>query len=134
MNRIITGIKFNRNLLSLTHIFTIFEHMCIYTWYYDYNPLLKAVQLMVSEVLILHENIELFPSGDSYDISLGNNYIKNLTPLVLVRKPIRNQLGWVDVAKEDWSWGTKPYLFFRGAFEIFDIANFFERKNRICCT
>ena len=75
--------------------------MCLTNFFDEYNTLLNAVQLVVSKVLMFHENIELFPSGDSYDISLGNNYIKNLTPLVIVRKPIRNQLGWVDVSKED---------------------------------
>ena len=59
------------------------------------------MQLVVSEVLMFHENIELFPSGDSYDISPGNNEPTERITLVLVGIPIRNQLGWVEVAKED---------------------------------
>ena len=55
---------------------------------------------MVSEVLMFHENTELFPSGDSYDISMGNNEPTENITLVLVGIPIRNQLGWVKLAKE----------------------------------
>ena len=56
---------------------------------------------MVSEVLMFHENTELFPSGDSYDISTGNNNYTERITIVLVGIPIINQLFWVDVAKED---------------------------------
>ena len=59
------------------------------------------MQLVVTKVLIFHENIELFPSGDSYDIYLGNNEPTERTTLVLVGIPIRNQLGWVEVEKEE---------------------------------
>ena len=55
-------------------LFTIFQHIFINIFSYDSNSLLNAVQLMVSEVLEFHENTELFPSGDSYEISPGNNY------------------------------------------------------------
>ena len=61
----------------------------------------SAEQLMVSKVIMLHENTELFPSGDYYDISLGNNYPTERITLVLVGIPIRNQLVWVEAAKED---------------------------------
>ena len=59
------------------------------------------MQLVVTKVLIFHENTELFPSGDSYDISPVNNYpIEHIT-LVLVGVPIRNKLGWVELVKEE---------------------------------
>ena len=61
---------------------------------------MNAVQLVVSEVLMFYENIELFPSGDSYDISLGNYYPTKRITLVLVGIPIRNQLVWVELARE----------------------------------
>ena len=82
-------------------LYTIFECMCLTTFSDDYNPLLNGVQLVVSEVLIYHENTELFPSGDSYDISPGKNDPTKHIKIVLVGIPIRNQLGWVEVAKED---------------------------------
>ena len=52
-------------------IFYILELFCLSTFSDDSNPLMNAVQLMVSEVLTFHENTEIFPSGDSYDISSG---------------------------------------------------------------
>ena len=61
----------------------------------------SAAQLMVSKVIMLHENTELFPSGDYYDISLGNNYPTERITLVLVGIPIRIQLLWVGVLKEE---------------------------------
>ena len=54
---------------------------------------------MVSKVLIFHENIDLFPSEDSYDISLGDNNPTERITLFLVGIPIRNQLGWLEVVK-----------------------------------
>ena len=62
---------------------------------------MNAVKLVVSEVVMFHENTELFPSGDSYDISTGNNYPNGRITLVLVGIPIKNQLGWFEVVKED---------------------------------
>ena len=59
------------------------------------------MQLIVSEVLMVHENKELFPSDDSYEISTGNNDTMKRTTLVLVRIPIINQLIWAEVAKKD---------------------------------
>ena len=101
MNRSLTGILFDHNLLPLLLLFTIFECICLTTFHDDSNPLMKAVQLVVSEVLIFHENTELFPSGDSYDISPGNNEPTDHITLVLVGIPIINQLGRVEVSKED---------------------------------
>ena len=75
--------------------------MCVTTFSNDSNPLLSRVQLVVSEVLMFHENTELFPSGDSYDISLRNKDPTKRIMLVLVGIPIRNQIFWLEVSKED---------------------------------
>ena len=56
---------------------------------------------MVSEVLMFDENIELFPSGYSYDIYPGNNEPTERIPLVLVVIPIINKLFWMGVTKEE---------------------------------
>ena len=101
MNRSLTVIASNRSLPPFLDIFTIFECICLTNLSDEYNPLLNGVKLVVSEVLTFHENTELFPSGDSYDISLGNNEPTKRTTLVLVGIPIRNQLGWVEVEKEE---------------------------------
>ena len=101
MNRSLDSIVFNRNLPPLLLLFTIFEHMCLNAFSDDVNPLMNAVQLMVSEVLMFHENIEQFPSVDSYDLFPGNNELAKRITLVLVGIPIRNLLGWVEVEKED---------------------------------
>ena len=53
------------------------------------------------------KNIDLLPSGDSYDLSTGNNETTYHITLALVRIPARNQRGWVDVAKEVQERGTK---------------------------
>ena len=50
---------------------------------------------------MVHENKELFPSDDSYEISTGNNDTIKRTTLVLVSIPIINQLIWAEVAKKD---------------------------------
>ena len=56
---------------------------------------------MVFKFLILRENTELIPSSDSYELSPGNNVPTDGTTLVLVGIPTRNQLGCVEVAKEE---------------------------------
>ena len=89
------GIGFYRNLPHLIFLFTIFECMCITTFYDESNPLLNAVQLVVSEVLMFHENTELFPSGDSYDIYSGNNDPTKYITILFFSIHIRNKLGWV---------------------------------------
>ena len=61
---------------------------------------------MVSEVLMFHKNIELLPFGDSYEISPSNNYPTKLITLVLVVIPVRTQLYWVKVAREELSRDT----------------------------
>ena len=101
MNRSLTGIGFDQNLPLLLLLCTIFECMCLTTFNDEYNALMDVVQIMVSEVLMFHENAELFPSGDSYDISLGNNETTERIMLVLVGIPIINQLGWVKVDKRE---------------------------------
>ena len=58
---------------------------------------MNTLKLMVFEVLMFHENTELLPSGDSYDLSLGyNDPTERITP-VLVGINVRNQLFWVEV-------------------------------------
>ena len=63
-------ILYDHNPPPLLLIFTIFEHMCLTTFYDGSNPPLNTVQLMVSKVLMFHENTDLIPFGDSYDLSL----------------------------------------------------------------
>ena len=74
MNRSLTGIIFERKLAPLLLIFTIFQHMSLTTVSDDSNPLINKWQLMVPKILMFHENTDIFPYGDSYDISRGNNY------------------------------------------------------------
>ena len=54
---------------------------------------MNAVQLMVSELPNFHENIYLLPSGDSYDLSMGNIEPSERIMLVLVGIPVKNQFG-----------------------------------------
>ena len=100
MNRSLTGIGFDCKLPPLLLLFTIFKYMILTTFSNDSNPLLNKVQLVVSKVLTFHENTELLPSSDSYEISQDNNDLTKRITLVLVGIPIRNQLGWIEVAKE----------------------------------
>ena len=59
---------------------------------------MNTVQPMVSKVLMFHENEELLPSSDYYDLSPGNNYpTKNIT-LILSGVPVNNNLGLVGLA------------------------------------
>ena len=51
---------------------------------------MNAVQLVVSEVIMFHENTVLFPSGDSYEISRYNNEPTERITLVLFGIPIMN--------------------------------------------
>ena len=64
---------------------------------------MNLVKIMVSEVLMFHENTDLFPSGDSYDIYPDDNDLTKRITLILVAVPTRNQPGWVMSAKEDLS-------------------------------
>ena len=75
--------------------------MCLNTFSVESNPPLKTVQLMFFKVLMFHENIELLPSGDSYDLSPVNNGPTEGIMLVLVGMPVSNKLGWAEVVRED---------------------------------
>ena len=61
---------------------------------------MNAVKLMVSEFLKFREDTELFPSGDSYDISTGNNDPTYQINIVLVGLLIINHPGWLYIAEE----------------------------------
>ena len=67
------------------------------TFSIDSNPPLNTVQLMVFEFLILHENTEMIPSRDSYNLYTGNNDPTEVIMLFIVGVPTINQLGWVQV-------------------------------------
>ena len=67
--------------------------MFLNTFSDESNPLLNSVQLVVSEVLIFHENLYMFPFGDPYEISPGVNDPTESITLVPVGLPIINQLG-----------------------------------------
>ena len=69
------------------------------TFYYDYNPPLNTVQLMVSKVLVFHENIDLLHSDECCDTSTGNSDPSEHIMLVLVGIPVSNQLGCVELSK-----------------------------------
>ena len=75
------------------------EYMCLDTLSDDSNPPLNAVQLMVSKVLVFHENTEVhIPYGDSYDLYPGNNEPHQApSRLSLLGIPVRNQCGWEGV-------------------------------------
>ena len=59
------------------------------------------MKLIVSKVCTFHENIELLPSGDCYDLSPGNNAPIEHIIIALVGTPVKNQPDLVKVAKED---------------------------------
>ena len=62
---------------------------------------MNTVQLMVFKVLMFQENTYLIPSGDSYDLSAGTNDPNEGIILVIFGIPAINQLGCVEVVKED---------------------------------
>ena len=88
MNMNLKGIKSNRNLPTLLLLFTIFEHICLITFSDKSKPPMNAVQLMASKVLMFHENTELIPSVDCYDLYPGHNDPNKHIMLVLVGIPI----------------------------------------------
>ena len=75
--------------------------MCPTAFSDNYNPPLKSVQLVVFEVLMSHENTEILPYVDYNDLSPGNNDPIEDIMIFLVVIPIINQLGLVELAKED---------------------------------
>ena len=83
VNRSLTGIGLDTNLPPLIFIFTIFEHMCLNNFSDDSNSPLKKLKLMVFEVFMFHENTELIPSGESHELSMGDNYPTERIKLVL---------------------------------------------------
>ena len=56
---------------------------------------------MVSEFLMLHENIELLPYIDCYDLYLGNNDPTEHITLLLVGIRVRNQPGLEEEEKDN---------------------------------
>ena len=46
--------------------------MCIRYFCIHYKPPFKTVKLVEQNVITFHENAELVPPGDSYDIHIGN--------------------------------------------------------------
>ena len=52
----------------------------------------QLVQIMVFELLMLHENTDLIPSGDSNYLSLGKNYPTEGVTLVLIGIHVINKL------------------------------------------
>ena len=89
------GIRFNiptQDPPPFLLLFTIFKRMCLTTFYVDSEPTLKTVKLMVSKVIMLHENTELLISSDYYKLSLGNNYLTQGITLILVEISNINQL------------------------------------------
>ena len=101
MTRSLADIGFDRNLPPLLFIFAISEQICLTTFSGDYNLPLNAMQLIVLEVLMFHVNTELLPSGDSRDLSPGNNDTTNQIKLFLVGMHVINKLVWVEVLKDD---------------------------------
>ena len=95
LNRSLTGIGYYRNLPPLLLLLFIFEHIFFTTFFDDSNPPMNTVQLMVSKVLVFHENKELLPSGDCYDLSMGNNDTTKHIMIFLVGISVINKLGWV---------------------------------------
>ena len=101
VNRSLTSIGYDRKLPPNLLLFTIFKQMCLATLSDKSKPPLKSVQIVVSKLLMFHENTELLPSGDCYYLSPGNNYPTDHIMLLLVRIPVINQPDWVEVAIED---------------------------------
>ena len=56
---------------------------------------------MVSKVIMFHENTEILPYVDCFDLYPGNNEPTKHITLVLVGIPARNKLDRVESAKED---------------------------------
>ena len=56
---------------------------------------------MVSKVIMFHENTELLPYVDCFDLYPGNNEPTKHITLVLVGIPTRNKSYWVESAKEE---------------------------------
>ena len=68
----LTEVRFDRNTHQLIVLPTIIDNMCSRSFCFESDPLLNTVQLMLFEVLVLHEKKELIPCVDSYELSPGN--------------------------------------------------------------
>ena len=101
MNRSLRGIGYDRKPCPLLLLSTILEHMCLTIFSDNYNPPLNTVELMVSKFFTFHENKELLPFGDCFDVFPGNNDPTNHIMHVLFVISVGNQRVWVEVAKED---------------------------------
>ena len=126
MNSRITGIWFDGNTPPLLLIFYSFKKICLTTLSDGLYPHLNKLHLMVSKFLTFHENTELIPSSDCYELSLGNKYPIEPIKIFPVGIPVRNKLFWVEVAKEDRAWGTNVSSIFFIASETFDTADSFS--------
>ena len=73
--------------------------MCLNNFSDEYNTLMKTVKLIIFEALMFHENTELLPSGESYDLSPGNIELTERITLFLVAIPVINNPFWVEVSK-----------------------------------
>ena len=56
---------------------------------------------MAYKVLMFHENTEMLPSGDSFDLSLGNDDPTKSITIGLVVIPVINKLLWTELTTED---------------------------------
>ena len=117
-----TVIGFNQNLPPLIILLIILKHMRLTSFSDDSNWPLNTVKLVVSEVLLFHENTCLIPSGDSYDFSFVNNGTTEHITLLFVGITFRNQLGWVEAVNFYWVWGTNPIYIFHEGLKMFNIA------------
>ena len=134
MHSSLMSIILNYHLPIALLIINIFEHMCLNNFFFHSNPPSNILQLTILKVIIIHENKDLLLSGDSFDLSPGNNDTTEGITLVLVGITFRNQLVWVWVVKEYWTGGTNTSSIFRGAFEAFNITNFFSVKTDLAAS
>ena len=74
--------------------------MCIRYFCVDFNPPFNTVKRMVLKLLMLHENIDLLPSIDFYDLSTGNDELIEGINIFLVGTPTRNKLFLIELAKD----------------------------------
>ena len=75
--------------------------MCLTTFCVKPKLHLKKLQLMVFQIIMLHENTDILPFVYSYDLYPGNNYPTEVIMIVLVGIHAINKLGWKEVANKD---------------------------------
>ena len=83
---------------ALLLLFLIFKHMCLTNFYDESNPPLNTVKLLVSKALMFHENTELIPSVECYDLYPTNYDPTEHIKLVIFGIPVINKPDWVEVA------------------------------------